>query len=179
MSVPTVFTETVRADTGALGVDVPGSVQGLHETGIYARSNGFVRSLRVDIGSVVRKGDTLVVLDMPEVREQAQQAAAVLEQAEANAALARTTLARWQQLADQGVVTPQEYEERQAGANVAEATGTMIGNRTTAQPHVQHDEIDELLLAIVLQPPLGRLRSIIHYHAAQGLFICATVLEHH
>lgn len=122
MSVPTVFTETVRADTGALGVDVPGSVQGLHETGIYARSNGFVRSLRVDIGSVVRKGDTLVVLDMPEVREQAQQAAAVLEQAEANAALARTTLARWKQLADQGVVTPQEYEERQAGANVAEAT---------------------------------------------------------
>ena len=63
--------------------------------------------------------------------------------------------------------------------NVAEATGTMIGNRTTAQPHVQHVEIDELLLAIVLQPPLGRLRSIIHYHAAQGLFICATVLEHH
>lgn len=121
MAVPTVFTETVHTDTGSLGVDVPGSVQGLHETSIYARSNGFVRSLRVDIGSVVRTGDTLVTLDMPEVREQAQQAAAVLEQAEASAALARTTLARWKQLADQGVVTPQEFEERQATAQVAEA----------------------------------------------------------
>ena len=55
----------------------------------------------------------------------------------------------------------------------------MIGNRTTAQPHVQHVEIDELHLAIVLQPPLGRLRSMLHNHAAQGLFICATVLQYH
>jgi RND family efflux transporter MFP subunit len=121
VAIPTVFTETVHADTGGLGVDVPGSVQGLHETSIYARSNGFVKSLRVDIGSVVRRGDTLLTLDMPEVKEQAQQAAAVLEQAEASAALARTTLARWKQLADKGVVTPQEFEERQATANVTEA----------------------------------------------------------
>jgi RND family efflux transporter MFP subunit len=119
--VPTVFTETVRADTGGLGVDLPGSVQGLHETSIFARSNGFVRTLRVDIGSVVRTGDTLVTLDMPEVREQLQQASAVLEQTEASASLARTTLARWKQLSDKGVVTPQEYEERQAAANVSEA----------------------------------------------------------
>jgi hypothetical protein len=64
-------------------------------------------------------------------------------------------------------------------ALVTDATGTMIGNRTTAQPHVQHVEIDELLLAIVLQPPLGRLRLILHNHAAQGLVICATVLQYH
>jgi RND family efflux transporter MFP subunit len=70
----------------------------------------------------VKKGDTLLTLDMPEVREQAQQAAAVLEQTEASAALARTTLARWKQLADKGVVTPQELEEKQAAANVTEAT---------------------------------------------------------
>jgi RND family efflux transporter MFP subunit len=80
-----------------------------------------VRSLRVDIGSVVRTGDTLLVLDMPEVREQAGQASAVLEQVEASAALARATLTRWKQLASQGVVTPQELDERQAQANVAEA----------------------------------------------------------
>lgn len=121
-AVPTVFTETVRPDTGGLGVDLPGSVQGLHETSIYARSNGFVKSLAVDIGSVVRRGQTLAVLDMPEVREQALQATAVLEQAEASAALARTTLARWKQLADNGVVTPQEFEERQAAVNVTEAS---------------------------------------------------------
>ena len=60
-ATPTVFTESVRSDTGALGVDLPGSVQGLHETNIWARTNGFVKTLRVDIGSVVKKGDTLRV----------------------------------------------------------------------------------------------------------------------
>jgi RND family efflux transporter MFP subunit len=116
-----VFTETVRADTTSTPLELPASVTGLHETPIFARANGFVRSLRVDIGSTVRAGDTLLVLDMPEVREQARQAAAVVEQAEAGAALAATTLKRWQSLAQQGVVTPQELDERQAQANVAEA----------------------------------------------------------
>ena len=120
-AAPTVFTETVRADTTSMPLELPASVTGLHETPIFARANGFVRALRVDIGSTVRAGDTLLLLDMPEVREQARQAAAVVEQAEASAALAATTLTRWQSLAQQGVVTPQELDERQAQANVADA----------------------------------------------------------
>lgn len=121
-AVPTVFTERVRADTSSTPLELPATVTGLHEAPIFARANGFVRSLRVDIGSVVRRGDTLLVLDMPEVREQMQQAAAVVEQTEASAALAQATLKRWQSLAQQGVVTPQELDERQAQANVAEAS---------------------------------------------------------
>jgi RND family efflux transporter MFP subunit len=117
----TVYTETVKRDTAGNALELPGSVVGVHETGLYARANGFVQALRVDIGSAVRRGETLAVLDMPEVREQAAQGAAVLEQAEANAALARTALARWQQLAAQGVVAPQELDERTAAAGVAEA----------------------------------------------------------
>lgn len=120
-AAPTVFTETVRADTTSMPLELPASVTGLHETPIFARASGFVRALRVDIGSTVRAGDTLLLLDMPEVREQARQAAAVVEQAEASAALAVTTLTRWQSLAQQGVVTPQELDERQAQANVADA----------------------------------------------------------
>lgn len=117
----TVYTEAVKRDTAGNALELPGSVVGAHETAIYARANGFVQALRVDIGSAVRRGETLAVIDMPEVREQAAQAAAVLEQAEAGAALARTALARWQQLAAQGVVSPQELDERTATANVAEA----------------------------------------------------------
>lgn len=120
-AAPAVFTEVVRRDTTTPSLELPATITGLHETNVFARSNGFVRVLRVDIGSVVRAGDTLAVLDMPEVREQAVQAAAVLEQAEASAALARSTLARWKQLSSQGVVTPQEFDERQASANVTEA----------------------------------------------------------
>jgi len=117
----TVFTEAVSRDTTSRPYEVPGTLSGLHETGIFARSNGFVRELRVDIGSNVRRGDTLVLLDQPELLEQLRQAEAVLAQTEASAALARTSLTRWQQLAGQGVVTPQELDERQATANVTDA----------------------------------------------------------
>ncbi|GAB1343687.1 efflux RND transporter periplasmic adaptor subunit [Gemmatimonas sp.] len=120
-TAPTVFTERVRSDTTSVPLELPASLAGLHETPVFARANGFVRSVRVDIGSVVRAGDTLLLLDMPEVREQARQAAAVAEQTEASAALARATLTRWQSLAKQGVVTLQELDERQAQATVAEA----------------------------------------------------------
>ncbi|QJR34633.1 efflux RND transporter periplasmic adaptor subunit [Gemmatimonas groenlandica] len=119
--VPTVFTETVGRDTADTELDLPGSIAGLHETGIYARTNGFVKSLRVDIGSMVRAGDTLAVLDMPDVAEQLRQARASLEQVEASAGLARSTLARWKSMREQAAVTPQEFDERQAAANVAEA----------------------------------------------------------
>lgn len=120
-AVPTVYTEQVVRDTAPTPIELPGTVTGLHEASIFARTNGFVRSLRVDIGSVVQPGETLVVLDMPDVREQAQQATAVLEQTEASAALARATLTRWKQMSEKGVVTPQELEERSATANVTEA----------------------------------------------------------
>ena len=121
-AVPTVYTETVRRDTGATKLDMPASINGLHETGIYARANAFVKSLRVDMGSVVRRGDTLALLDMPDVTEQLRQVRATLDQAEATAALARSTLARWRTLNDKGVVTPQEFDEKQASANVADAS---------------------------------------------------------
>lgn len=119
---PTVFTERVTRDTSATTLELPGSIAGLRETDIFARTNGFVKALRVDIGSMVRTGDTLALLDMPDVAEQLGQARASLEQAEATATLTRATLTRWRTLREQGVVTPQEFDERQAAANVAEAT---------------------------------------------------------
>lgn len=119
--VATVFTEAVTRDSSATALELPGSVAGLHETPIHARTNGFVRSLRVDLGSSVRAGDTLLVLDMPDVTEQSRQARATLEQVEATAQLARATLARWRSLAAQEAVTRQELDEREAAANVAEA----------------------------------------------------------
>ena len=119
--VNTVFTEMVQRDSAGSTLELPGSVAGLHEIAIYARTNGFVKALRVDIGSTVRAGDTLALLDMPDVSEQLRQARASLEQVEATAVLARSTLVRWRALREQEVVTPQEFDERQAAASVADA----------------------------------------------------------
>jgi membrane fusion protein (multidrug efflux system) len=50
-ALSTVFTDVVTRDTAPTAIELPGSVAGLHETGIFARTNGFVKSLRVDLGS--------------------------------------------------------------------------------------------------------------------------------
>jgi RND family efflux transporter MFP subunit len=121
MATPIVYTETVTKDTSAVRLELPGTVGGLHETGIYARTNGFVKALRVDLGSMVRKGDTLIVLDLPDIAEQLRQARATQEQVEATATLAHATLSRWRSMLDKAAVTPQEFDEKQAAANVADA----------------------------------------------------------
>jgi len=120
--VPTVFTEPVRRDSSGTTLDLPGTIGGLREAPIYARTTGFVKSLRVDLGSSVRAGDTLLVLDMPDITEQARQSRATLEQVEATAQLAHATLERWKNLSAKDAVTRQELEEKQAAANVADAS---------------------------------------------------------
>lgn len=120
-AVPTVFTELVTRDTNGTALDVPASLAGIHETGIYARTNGFVKSLRVDLGSKVKAGDTLAVLDLPDIAEQLRQARASAEQVEATAALARSTLTRWRSMRESKAVTPQEVDEKEAAVNVADA----------------------------------------------------------
>lgn len=125
-AIPTVYTEPVVQDTASAVLDLSGTISGLHETSIYARTNAFVKSLRVDLGSVVRAGDTLVVLDMPDISEQVRQAKAAVDQADATVQLTRSTLTRWKALSDKGVVTPQELDEKQGAYNVAEANARAV-----------------------------------------------------
>ena len=65
-----------RATEGGL-VELPGSIQALHESAIYARVHGgYVKSLRADIGNIVHAGDVLAEIDAPEVQQQVTQSAA-------------------------------------------------------------------------------------------------------
>ena len=48
-------------------VEEPGRVEAFEQTPIYAKIPGYVRSVRVDIGDRVKRGDLLVELDVPEV----------------------------------------------------------------------------------------------------------------
>jgi RND family efflux transporter MFP subunit len=117
----------------AAGLSLPGSVQPLQETSIYARASGYVQKWLVDIGAQVKKGQTLVILDVPDVDEQLRQAEAAATQAQASIAqaktqleLARTTNKRYGALGPSGVVSQQEIEQYQAGfdaqrSNVAAA----------------------------------------------------------
>lgn len=121
--VATVRVATLDTAPGAPTVTLPGSVAALTTTPVYARAPGYVDQLRVDIGSRVRKGDLLALIDAPELDHQTQQARAMVTLDSATLALARVELARWRQmLASDSAVTLEEVDQKQAAYNVALAT---------------------------------------------------------
>lgn len=121
--VATVRVVTVDTAPGAPTVTLPGSVAALTTTPIYARAPGYVDQLRVDIGSRVRRGDLLALINAPELDHQTQQARAMVTQDSATLALARVELARWRlMLAADSAVTLEEVDQKQAAYDVGLAT---------------------------------------------------------
>lgn len=92
---------------------LPGQIQAWNNAAINARTNGYVRSWLADIGDHVHAGQTLAVLDAPEVDQALAQADADYQTALANRSLAATTAARWTQLLAQDAVSKQETDEKQ------------------------------------------------------------------
>jgi RND family efflux transporter MFP subunit len=134
---------------------LPGNVEPLYSSAVYARTEGYVDRRAVDIGSKVKGGQVLAVISSPEVDQQLlqaratlaqseaalQQAEAALGQAKANAELARLTKERdlplgvehaiSQQIVDEAV---QAYNARvadvaAAAANITAAQANVAANR--------------------------------------------------
>ncbi len=59
-------------------VSLPGNIEAILETGIYARANGYVRNRSVDIGDRVKAGQLLAEIETPEVDESAKEAKAMV-----------------------------------------------------------------------------------------------------
>jgi len=91
---------------------LPAALQAINSAPIYARTSGYVRKWFVDIGQSVRAGETLAVLDAPEVDQQLVAAQADLQTARANQALAATTATRWQSMLAKDAVSKQETDEK-------------------------------------------------------------------
>jgi RND family efflux transporter MFP subunit len=101
----------VKEAPGAV-LALPGRLEAFESAPIYARVNGYLKSWRVDIGSQVKAGEELAVIDTPELDQQLNQARADLASAKADAALAKTTAERWQALLDSDSVSRQEVDDR-------------------------------------------------------------------
>ena len=117
----------VRAAAGS-GVTLPGSIQPVQETTVYARTNGYIAKYEVDLGDKVKARQVLAEIDTPELNQelrQAQaavnQARAVVEQARTQLELARTENGRYAKLRPTGVVSQQESDEHQAKFDVQQA----------------------------------------------------------
>ena len=125
-----VTTVTPTAAGDGQPITLPGTLLGVTESTVYARSNGYVVRWVKDIGSAVKKGDLLAEITAPEIDQEFAQAVSAREQAAASASLAKSTADRWQALRQRDAVTQQDLDERlstynQAAANLAAAEANM------------------------------------------------------
>jgi membrane fusion protein (multidrug efflux system) len=81
--VDTVQVFRLRTDTLKKVVELPGELIPYLQTDLYAKVQGYVQAMKVDIGDRVHKGQTLAVIDAPEVNTQFAQSMASLQAAKA------------------------------------------------------------------------------------------------
>lgn len=142
VSVPPVLVTRAQSAGGTTEVLLPGNTEAINVASIYARANGYVKERLVDIGSAVKAGEPLAIIESPEVDQELAQARAALEQAKAafdqatanleqaragvnqahanldqataNEEIAATTDQRWSRLVDRGVLPKQSGDERRS-----------------------------------------------------------------
>jgi RND family efflux transporter MFP subunit len=125
---------------------LPGETAAWYDSKIYARVNGYVKKWLVDIGDHVSNGETLALIETPELDAQLQAARAKLNAAQAevnvkqaHADFAKSTYERWRN-SPQGVVSEQERESKKAAS--MEAESDLVASK--AQVALDQADVDRL-----------------------------------
>lgn len=161
---PVVIASPARLASVKDSIDLPGDLQAMVESAIFARADGYLKTRLVDIGDHVKSGQPMAELETPELDQQIAQARATLAQSEAslkelqadielsraNLNLSSATEQRWHRLADKGVVSRQDLDEKSADLGVKHAQADRaVAALATAQETVRAS-----------QASLGRLEQM-------------------
>jgi membrane fusion protein (multidrug efflux system) len=149
---------------------LPATLEGIEQTTVDARANGYVRRWLADLGDSVQDGQLLAELDTPDLDRELEQARATLAQSEASISEAtatrdysRANLARYELLAPQGIASQQDLEQRRSQSRVDEAhVGVMLAARNSQLANLHR--LDQLkLFARVVAPFAGIIteRSVV------------------
>ena len=109
-SAPPVSLNIPKLQQNASEIVLPGNMQAFTLAPIYARTTGYVKAWYHDIGSRVRKGDLLAIIETPELDQQLASAKADLATATSNAGLAKTTADRYRDLIGNNAVSQQDTD---------------------------------------------------------------------
>ena len=120
MAVPSVSVVQPKAAAPAQEIILPGNIQPLISSPIYARTDGYLQKWYFDIGSHVKAGQLLATIQSPEIDQQLAQARSTLATAEANLKLAQITDDRYRGLLQKHAVSQQEADN---------ASGTYAANK--------------------------------------------------
>ncbi len=111
-------------------IALPGTFVAFNEATLYGKVAGYVKTIRVDKGDAVRLGQTLAVLEVPEMEKEVEQAQAnyrealaSLNRAQAEGDLQAATYKRYREVHDKDpdAISNQELDEYRSKSRVADA----------------------------------------------------------
>src|SRR5436305_9013112 len=158
--LPVVGVVEAKTSASTSELELPGNTEPINVAHVYARASGYVRARQADIGTRVKTGQLLAIIESPEVDQQLAQARANLQQAHAalaqaqsnldqaragvnqasanivqaraNEEIAATTNDRWTRLVSRGVLPKQAGDERRTtlAARAAETQSALAASKT-------------------------------------------------
>jgi multidrug efflux pump subunit AcrA (membrane-fusion protein) len=134
-ALPSVTVAPAKEAPAEAELELPGNIQAVTETALFARADGYVKRRLADIGDRVKSGQLLAEIESPELEQQIREAQAALQrarssarqteaslsQAKANLGLAEVTAQRWLRLVGKGVLSRQDGDEKRAALEARQA----------------------------------------------------------
>jgi RND family efflux transporter MFP subunit len=124
-AAPPVSLVQPELQENAREIVMPGNMQAFTMAPIYARTTGYVKAWYHDIGTHVKKGELLAVIETPELDQQLASAKADLATATANAGLAKITADRYKDLISTSAVSQQDTDN---AVNLLAARNTEVAS---------------------------------------------------
>ena len=118
---PNVVVVHAQRAKANMELTLPGTLLPIQEALIFARTNGYVKQWKVDIGEQVKQGQMLAEIETPEIDRELKQALANQQQVKANMELARSTAERWKAVLKENAVSPQEVDEKVSALKARQA----------------------------------------------------------
>lgn len=112
----------VNADKADVLAEFPGEVRPRIESRLGFRVGGKIVARKVEVGSMVKRGQVLMQLDPQDLQLAQAQANAGLKAAESNLALAKAELARYQDLKDKNFVSQAVLDAKDTAFKAARAS---------------------------------------------------------
>ena len=145
-STPDAERVTLQKDTLETSMVIPGELIAYQQVDLYAKVTGFVKELKVDIGSKVKTGQVLIVLEAPEIVAQLSAAQSRLKSQEATYA---ASLANYNRLIETsktpGTISPNDIEQAEARKNAD------MANLEAAR--ASHKEVNDMKDYLVIRAP--------------------------
>jgi membrane fusion protein (multidrug efflux system) len=115
LDTPTVALFAAAKGKLSSSITVPGELQPFLQVDLYAKINSYVKTLLVDIGSQVHKGQLLATLEAPEINSQLEEAKSRIQQSKAILFASKATYDRlYSTSKTPGTVSLNDLEQAQA-----------------------------------------------------------------